>query len=48
MSVNANIGIETWLTNESVTINQIDHIVFDGRHGSNIKNMRSLRRIDAD
>ena len=39
---------QTWVSNDGRTRNQIDHIVVDARHGSNVIDVRSLRGPDAD
>lgn len=39
---------QTWVSNDHITRNQIDHIIVDARHGNNIMDVRSLRGIDGD
>ncbi|XP_072387477.1 uncharacterized protein [Diabrotica undecimpunctata] len=39
---------QTWVSNDHITRNQIDHIIIDARHGNNIIDVRSLRGIDGD
>ncbi|XP_072380773.1 uncharacterized protein [Diabrotica undecimpunctata] len=39
---------QTWISNDHITRNQIDHIIVDARHGNNIIDVRSLRGIDGD
>lgn len=39
---------ETWISNDNTTRNQIDHIVVDARHASNILDVRSLRGADGE
>lgn len=42
-----NIHKQTWISNDGVTRNQIDHIL-DARHSSKILNVKSCRRADGD
>lgn len=39
---------QTWISNDGITRNQIDHILVDARHASNVLDVRSLRGADAD
>ena len=39
---------KTWISNEKITKNQIDHVLIDARHGSNCLDVRSMRVADAD
>lgn len=39
---------QTWVSNDHITRNQIDHIIVDARHSNNIIDVRSLRGIDGD
>lgn len=39
---------QTWVSNDHITQNQIDHIIVDAGHGSNILDVRSLRGIDGE
>lgn len=39
---------QTWISNDGVTRNQIDHVLVNARYGSNIIDVRSLRGVDAD
>jgi len=38
----------TWVSNDHVTRNQINHVVVDARHGSNVLDVSSLRGVDGD
>ncbi|XP_072387989.1 uncharacterized protein [Diabrotica undecimpunctata] len=39
---------QTWVSNDGVTRNQIDHVLVDARRGSNSLDVRSLRGADSD
>ncbi|XP_072376832.1 uncharacterized protein [Diabrotica undecimpunctata] len=39
---------QTWVSNDGVTRNQIDHVLVDARRGSNCLDVRSLREADGD
>lgn len=39
---------QTWVSNDGVIRNQIDHVFVDARHGSNVTDVRSSRGIDPD
>jgi len=39
---------QTCVSNDHITQNQIDHIITDAGHASNILDVRSLRGIDGD
>ncbi|XP_072395035.1 uncharacterized protein [Diabrotica undecimpunctata] len=43
-----NIHKVTWVSNDGITRKQIDHVLIDGRHSSNIISAHSLRRIESD
>ena len=43
-----NIHKKTWISNDKITRNQIDHVLIDARHGSNCLDVRSIRGADAD
>ncbi|XP_072380914.1 uncharacterized protein [Diabrotica undecimpunctata] len=38
----------TWVLNDGITLNQIDHVLIDGRHSSNIISAHSLRGAESD
>ncbi|XP_072389694.1 uncharacterized protein [Diabrotica undecimpunctata] len=38
----------TWVSNDRITRNQIDHVLIDGRHSSNIISAHSLRGAESD
>ena len=43
-----NIHKVTWVSNDGITRNQIDHVLIDGRHSSNIIGAHSLRVAESD
>lgn len=43
-----NIHKQTWVSNDGITRNQIDHVLINARRGSGITDVRSLRGLDAD
>lgn len=48
MFLHKNIYQQTWVSNNHVTRNQIDHITVDAGHGSNVMDVRILRGIYSD
>jgi len=38
----------TWGSPDGITFNQIDHVLTDCRHGSDVKDIRSCRGADCD
>ena len=38
----------TWGSADGITFNQIDHVLIDHRHGSDVKDIRSCRGADCD
>lgn len=42
------MGKQTWASNDGKTRNQIDHLLIDARHVSNITEVKTVRCLDAD